>query len=120
MGCGSNRRGGAVPAITSAAATIIALSTPAQVLRLGVPVGVLLSAGLSAQRNASIATTAATRLTTDSAASESRPTEPVTNHAVVFRAIVAAAAAIESHSNLNRRSCPIRHTVCSARLQDRK
>ncbi len=48
------------------------------------------------------ATIAATRLTTDSAASESRPTDPVIHHAKVFSAMVRSAAAIDSHANLVR------------------
>ena len=48
--------------------------------------------------------TAAMRLTTDSAASDSRPTEPVTAHASVLSAIVAIAAAIDSAtSRMSRR-----------------
>jgi len=39
---------------------------------------------------------AAARLTTDSAASERNPTEPVSRHAAALSAIVAAAAPIES------------------------
>jgi hypothetical protein len=46
---------------------------------------------------------AATRLTTDSAASESSPTDPVNDQAVVLRLIVATAAAIESQSMRLRR-----------------
>src|SRR3954451_7922680 len=48
------------------------------------------------------AITAATRLTTDSAASESRPTDPVSTNAPVFSAMVTTAAAIESHANRSR------------------
>jgi hypothetical protein len=44
-----------------------------EALDLGVPVGVIAVGGLDAQRNATRATTAATMLTTDSAASESSP-----------------------------------------------
>src|SRR5699024_3073853 len=53
------------------------------------------------------ATTAATRFTVDSAASESRPTESVITHAPVFSVIVRIAATIDSHANLRRstRSC---------------
>jgi hypothetical protein len=42
--------------------------------------------------------TAAMRLTTDSAASERRPTEPVSHQAAVFMPMVTIAAAIESHA----------------------
>jgi hypothetical protein len=43
--------------------------------------------------------TAATRLTTDSAASESSPTDPVTCQAMALRVIVATAAAIDRYAN---------------------
>jgi hypothetical protein len=42
-------------------------------------------------------------LTTDSAASESSPTEPVSAHAVVLSVIVAIAAATESHGSRAQR-----------------
>src|SRR6478736_3359066 len=48
--------------------------------------------------SAASATTAATRLTHDSSASESRPTEPVRKYAPAFMEIVTTAAAIESHA----------------------
>ncbi len=41
---------------------------------------------------------AATKFTTDSIASESRPTEPVSQYAALFRPIVSSAVAIESHA----------------------
>ena len=44
------------------------------------------------------ATIAATRLTTDSAASDSSPTDPVSSHAPDFRPIVTTAAAIDIHA----------------------
>jgi hypothetical protein len=44
------------------------------------------------------ATEAATRLTIDSSASESRPTEPVNAYAAPFRQMMTAAAAMESHA----------------------
>src|ERR1035437_6619132 len=44
------------------------------------------------------ATIAAPRLTTDSAASDSRPTDPVSSHAPDFRPIVTIAAAIDIHA----------------------
>ena len=53
------------------------------------------AAGMAATLRATSTATAATRLTTDSAASESRPTEPVTRHAMTLRVIVTIAAAIE-------------------------
>ncbi len=48
------------------------------------------------------ATIAATRLTSDSAASESRPTDPVSHAAPPFSPMVTTAAAIESQANLLR------------------
>ena len=59
-------------------------------------------AGAAATLRAMRATTPATRLTTDSAASDRRPTEPVIIHAVVFIPMVTTAAAIDSHANLVR------------------
>ena len=104
IGCGSKSRGSAVAPMITAATTIIAPSTPAaKYSAFWCPYACSSSAGLSAQRIARIATTAATRLTTDSAASESRPTESVSSHAVVLSVIVATAAAIASHSSLYRR-----------------
>ena len=41
---------------------------------------------------------AATRLTTDSIASDSKPTEPVSHQAKVFNAIVTTAAAMDSQA----------------------
>jgi hypothetical protein len=41
---------------------------------------------------------AATRLTSDSSASESKPTEPVITYAAHLSAIVRIAAAIDSHA----------------------
>ena len=48
-----------------------------------------LSAGIATTLSAMSTATAATRLTTDSAASESSPTEPVICHAMVLSVIVA-------------------------------
>src|SRR5512145_1415705 len=48
---------------------------------------------------------AAMRFTTDSAASERRPTEPVSHHAAVFMTIVTIAAAIESQAKRVRLGC---------------
>src|SRR5262245_33804723 len=45
-------------------------------------------------------TTAAARFTNDSSASDSSPTEPVSHQAPALSAIVATAAAIDSHANL--------------------
>lgn len=56
------------------------------------------SGGASAARSVTSATTAATRFTPDSRASESRPTDPVSAHATAFNPIVSTAAAIDSHA----------------------
>src|SRR3954451_13683619 len=48
------------------------------------------------------AMTPATRLTTDSAASESRPTDPVSRYAPAFSVMVTTAAAIDSHAYRSR------------------
>src|SRR5699024_11776238 len=55
-------------------------------------------AGRTATFRATRATTAATRLTVDSAASERRPTEPVSAQALVFRVMVTIAAQIDSQA----------------------
>jgi hypothetical protein len=47
---------------------------------------------------------AATRFTTDSAASDSRPTEPVSDQARTFSVIVATAAPMDSRSRRKRRA----------------
>src|SRR5260363_8485 len=54
--------------------------------------------------NATRAIIAATRFTKDSAASESRPTDPVMCQARVFSRIVAMAAAIDNHAKRLRSS----------------
>ena len=56
------------------------------------------SAGLIEIFRTMSATTAATRFTTDSAASESRPTEPVIQAAKAFRAMVVTAAPMDSQA----------------------
>ncbi len=56
------------------------------------------SAGLAAIFRTMSATTAATRLTTDSAASESRPTDPVSQAAAPLSVIVPRAAPMESQA----------------------
>ena len=56
------------------------------------------SAGLIAIFRTMSATTAATRLTTDSAASDSSPTEPVSHAANALRAMVVTAAPIDSQA----------------------
>ena len=79
-------------AIVSAATTISDPSTPAaKYSALACPYGALVG-GLERPAQREHATTAATRFTTDSAASESRPTDPVSSHATVLSEIVAMAA----------------------------
>ena len=56
------------------------------------------SAGLIEIFRTTSATMAATRLTTDSAASESRPTEPVIQAAKALRTMVASAAEMDSQA----------------------
>ena len=98
----------AVTAIPAAAIRISEPSTPAEKYSaLAWPYAWSSSAGLTAQRSAAIATTTATRLTTDSAASESRPTDPVSAQAPSLSVIVATAAASESHSRRKSRRCSI-------------
>jgi hypothetical protein len=76
------------------------MSTPSKPLEkysaLWWPNGCSSSAGCAATVTIASANIAPARLTTDSIASASRPTEPVSHHAPVFSAIVAAATAIES------------------------
>jgi hypothetical protein len=57
------------------------------------------SCSVTTERPITSANSAATRFTTDSAASESSPTEPVSAHASVLSVIVASAAATDSHSS---------------------
>ena len=59
------------------------------------PKGCSASGGWAATRRAQKATSAARRFTIDSTASERRPTEPVSFHAVVFMPMVTIAAAME-------------------------
>ena len=59
--------------------------------------------------------TAATRFTTDSAASERRPTDPVSSHAAVLRAMVTTAAAMESQANRASDGRGVRHRRCAGR-----
>ena len=56
------------------------------------------SAGRAATVNMANAISAPARLTKDSSASESRPTEPVSRYAIAFRPIVKIAAAMESQA----------------------
>src|SRR5690625_602074 len=86
-----------------AATKIMAPSTPAEKYSaLEWPNWWSSSAGRSATVTAPSAITAATRLTTDSAASDSNPTEPVTHQAVTLSAMVTIAVATDSHANFFR------------------
>ena len=97
---GSGTAGSTLNRITAAATKIIIPSAAAEKYSaLLCPKWWFLSAGLIATVSATRATIAATRLTSDSAASDSRPTDPVICHATVFRAIVTSAAAMDSHAN---------------------
>src|ERR1043165_1102268 len=83
----------------AAASTISAPSTPAaRYSALEKPYGCCLSGGVAARRSIDSAITPAARLTNDSRASDSSPTEPVTHQARPLRTIVATAAAIESRA----------------------
>ena len=96
MGCGLRKRSTAVYMITRAATKIIIPSMAAEKYSALVwPKWWFLSAGMAATLSAMSTAIAATRLTTDSAASESRPTEPVMRHAVTLSVIVTTAAAMD-------------------------
>ena len=56
------------------------------------------SAGNAARVNMASAITAPARLTSDSSASESRPTDPVMRHAAALRTMVESAAPMDSHA----------------------
>ena len=97
IGAGVCQRSQAAIAIPTAAARMRKPSAPlAKYSALEYPKSCVGSGGFAATVRAQRAISAATRLTTDSAASERRPTEPVSFHAAAFRAIVTTAAAIES------------------------
>src|SRR5512136_1928516 len=57
------------------------------------------------------ATIAPTRLTSDSAASDNNPTEPVSKKAVVFKRIVAIAAPIDNHAYFLREDRSIKAAI---------
>ena len=83
----------------AAATTIIAPSNPlAKYSAFERPKGWSLSGGAAAMRSIHSASSAATRLTMDSSASDSIPTDPVTSQAAAFRAMVATAALTESQA----------------------
>src|SRR5450759_705333 len=97
---GCRKRSTALTRMTPAATKIISPSIPAEKYSaLPCPKLWLSSAGRAATCSAISATTAATRLTTDSAASERSPTDPVSRYAPDFSAIVTTAAEIDSHAN---------------------
>lgn len=96
MGCGCRNRSTAVYMMTRAATKIIIPSTAAEKYSALVwPKWWFLSAGIAATLSAMSTAIAATRLTTDSAASERRPTEPVMRHAMTLSVMVTTAAAME-------------------------
>ena len=74
------------------------LGTAREVLGFGVAVRVPLVGGREASMSMASARMAATRLTSDSSASERSPTAPVRVKAIVFIAMVTTAAAMESHA----------------------
>ena len=93
------KRWTALARITAAATKIMRPSRPAEKYSaLPWPYWWWASGGRAATLSAISAMTAATRLTTDSAASESNPTEPVTRYAAVFRVIVVNAAPMDSQA----------------------
>ena len=97
--CGWMRRSMAEMMMTAAATKIMTPSTTAEKYSaLECPNWWSASAGLAAIFSTMRATTAAMRLTTDSAASESRPTEPVSQAEAPLSAIVASAAPMDSHA----------------------
>ena len=97
--CGCRKRSTDVHRMTIAATKIISPSTAAEKYSaLLCPNWWSSSAGCAATRSATSATKAATRLTTDSAASESRPTEPVMRYAANLSVMVATAAATDSQA----------------------
>ena len=83
----------------AAAMTISAPSMPlAKYSALKRPYGCSSSGGAAASRSIDSRSSAAARLISDSSASESSPTEPVTYQASVLRTIVATAAPTDSQA----------------------
>src|SRR5574341_2247169 len=100
---GSISRGSALARMPAAARTISAPSMPAaKYSALENPYGCSSSGGEAASRSMESASSAAARLTIDSSASESRPTEPVSHQANALSEIVATAAAMDSQANRSR------------------
>src|SRR3954466_767215 len=86
-----------------AARTMSAPSTPAEMYSaLAMPEGKAWSGGEAARRSIESMRSAAARLTSDSRASESSPTDPVSHHAYALSAMVASAAAMESQAKRSR------------------
>src|SRR5699024_9482457 len=100
QGCGASSRCPAVQMISTAARRIMAPATSAEKYsafpwrKLW-----LASAGRAATVKAMTAMTAVTRLTTDSRASDKKPTDPVTEAAIIFNPMVTTAAATERYMN---------------------
>jgi hypothetical protein len=76
-----------------------ALDAGREVLGLRMPIGMLLVGRLCRQPQCGQGDDRGDEVTTDSAASESSPTEPVSSQASVLSEMVATAAAMDSHSS---------------------
>ena len=111
-GTGWRRRWIATQPIETAATMIRPPSTPAEKYSaFSWPYMCCSSGGSVAQRTTISAISAAARLTIDSSASESRPVEPVSLHASIFKTIVAMPVATESSINrVKRRRCKCEST----------
>src|SRR3954466_9645926 len=89
IGRGDITRGIAVQMMPAAATTISAPSIPAEKYSaLEKPYGYSASGGEAARRSMESASSAAARLTSDSSASDKRPTEPVSHQASALSTIV--------------------------------
>jgi hypothetical protein len=96
-GCGDSSRLTAAHMMASAAKKISRPSKPLEKYSALVwPNGWSSSGGRAATVTMASANIAPARLTTDSMASDNRPTDPVSHHAPVFNAIVATATAIDN------------------------
>jgi hypothetical protein len=108
-GSGSMSRRIDVTTMTVAATNTMPPSTAADTYSaLPCPNWWIASGGRAARRKAHRPTAAATRLTPDSIASDSRLTDPVISAAMSFRTIVATAAASETSMNRIRVRCSCR------------
>src|ERR1700750_2127014 len=93
------RRSTAAIAIPSAATRIIPPSRPLEKYSaLSCPKGWSSSGGLATMLSTTSATHAATRLITDSSASDSKPTDPVNQYANPFRPMMTIEAAIDNQA----------------------